>query len=121
MVRTDIKRNTVSIAEAIIPPTIMRQMHLEKYLDNQMQTFGIPRKAQADEKVKSGNLIWVNSYTRSDGTEVSEYYRQNETDFVLFSVKDKTDCEIERGGSWDENNKYCDLKRKGGKMKNLIS
>ena len=48
----------------------------EKYLDNQMQTFGIPRKSQADEEVKSGNLIWVNSYTRSDGTEVSGYYRQ---------------------------------------------
>ena len=48
----------------------------EKYIDNQMKNFGIPRKAQADEEVKSGNLIWVNSYTRSDGTEVAGYYRQ---------------------------------------------
>ena len=48
----------------------------EKYLDNQMKTFGIPRRAQADEEVKSGNLIWVNSYIRSDGTEVSGYFRR---------------------------------------------
>jgi len=27
-----------------------------------------------------------------------------------FCVKDKNDCEIERGGNWDENTKYCDLK-----------
>lgn len=47
----------------------------EKYIDNQLKTFGIPRKSQADEEVKSGNLIWVNTYTRSDGTEVSGYYR----------------------------------------------
>ena len=27
-----------------------------------------------------------------------------------FCVKDKTDCEVERGGSWDEYAKYCNLK-----------
>ena len=48
----------------------------EKYIDNQLKTFGIPRKSQADEQVRTGDLIWVNSYTRSDGTEVSGYYRQ---------------------------------------------
>ena len=30
----------------------------------------------ADEKVKTGDLIWVNSYTRDDGTKVCGYYRK---------------------------------------------
>ena len=32
--------------------------------------------AQADEKVKIGDLIWVEGYTREDGTKVCGYYRR---------------------------------------------
>lgn len=32
-------------------------------------------EAQAKQQVQTGNLIYVNSYTRSDGTEVKDYYR----------------------------------------------
>ena len=31
---------------------------------------------EADEKVKTGDLIWVNSYNRDDGTKVCGYYRR---------------------------------------------
>lgn len=31
---------------------------------------------EADEKVKTGDLIWVNLYTRDDGTKVCGYYRR---------------------------------------------
>ena len=30
----------------------------------------------ADEQVKTGDLIWVNSYNRDDGTKVCGYYRR---------------------------------------------
>ena len=33
-------------------------------------------ESEAKEKVKSGELIYVDSYTRSDGTKVSGYYRR---------------------------------------------
>ena len=34
------------------------------------------REKEAKEKVKSGELIYVSSYTRSDGTKVSGYFRR---------------------------------------------
>ena len=36
----------------------------------------IPRKADLEKQVKSGELIYVDNYTRSDGTKVSGYYRR---------------------------------------------
>lgn len=48
----------------------------EEFIDNQLKSFGIPNKFQADQEVKAGNLIWVNPYIREDGTEVSGYYRR---------------------------------------------
>ena len=35
-----------------------------------------PSKADLDAKVRKGDLIYVNNYTRSDGTKVSGYYRR---------------------------------------------
>jgi len=34
------------------------------------------RENEAKEKVKSGELIYVESYTKQDGTKVSGYYRR---------------------------------------------
>ena len=34
------------------------------------------REKEAKEKVQSGELIYVSSYTRSDGTKVSGYFRR---------------------------------------------
>ncbi len=33
-------------------------------------------KAEADNQVQSGNLVWVDDYVRDDGTQVSGYYRR---------------------------------------------
>lgn len=48
----------------------------EDFINNQLKTLGIPNKFQAEQEVKFGNLIWVNSYIRDDGTEVQGYYRR---------------------------------------------
>ena len=36
----------------------------------------VPTKADLDMQVESGNLIYVENYTRSDGVKVSGYYRR---------------------------------------------
>ncbi|OLA94581.1 MAG: hypothetical protein BHW64_03130 [Candidatus Melainabacteria bacterium LEY3_CP_29_8] len=48
----------------------------EKAIDFQRKTIGIPSQAQANEAVQSGGgMVYVQPYTRSDGTEVKGYYR----------------------------------------------
>jgi len=47
----------------------------ESYIMDQLSTFGVPREREAQKAVLDGTLIWVNSYTREDGTEVKGYYR----------------------------------------------
>lgn len=41
----------------------------------QKQTIGIPTEEQAKKTVTKGGMVFVNGYTRSDGTEVKSYYR----------------------------------------------
>ena len=48
----------------------------EDFILQQMSLGNIMTKSQADEEVKLGNLIWVESYERRDGTQVSGYYRR---------------------------------------------
>ena len=48
----------------------------EKYIDNQLKEFGVPRENQAQNMLSTGELIWVNDYTRDDGTPVKGYYRR---------------------------------------------
>ena len=48
----------------------------ENFINQQLKLGNIMSKAQADEKVKTGDLIWVNSYNRDDGTKVCGYYRR---------------------------------------------
>ena len=48
----------------------------ENFINQQLKLGNIMSKAQADEKIKTGDLIWVNSYTRDDGTKVCGYYRR---------------------------------------------
>ena len=43
---------------------------------NDFTTGKVIRETEAKEKVKTGELIYVSSYTRSDGTKVSGYYRR---------------------------------------------
>ena len=48
----------------------------EKYIDKQLKEFGIPRENQAKDMLSNGYLIWVDDYTRQDGTPVKGYYRR---------------------------------------------
>lgn len=48
----------------------------ENFINQQLNLGNIMSKAQADEKVKTGDLIWVEGYTREDGTKVCGYYRR---------------------------------------------
>lgn len=45
---------------------------LKQYFENGNK---MPSEAELKEQVASGDLIYVNNYTRSDGTKVSGYYR----------------------------------------------
>lgn len=46
--------------------------YIKQFLDNNNK---MPTKEELNKRVYIGNLIYVNSYTRSDGTVVSGYYR----------------------------------------------
>lgn len=48
----------------------------ENFINQQLMAGNIMTEMQAKEQLKAGNLIWVNSYTRADGTEVNGYYRR---------------------------------------------
>lgn len=48
----------------------------EKYIDKQLKEFGVPYEHQAQAEVAKGSMIWVDDYTRQDGTPVKGYYRR---------------------------------------------
>ncbi len=48
----------------------------EKYIDKQLKEFGVPYEHQAQAEVAKGSMIWVDDYTRHDGTSVKGYYRR---------------------------------------------
>ena len=47
----------------------------EKFINQQLESGNVMTKAQAEKEVQSGNLIWVNGYSRN-GIEVRGYYRR---------------------------------------------
>jgi len=73
---TDIPDSKIFTAEEIGNLSTDEFSNYENYINNQLKIYGIPRNIEAEEKVKGGDLIYVNSYTRDDGTEVSGYYRR---------------------------------------------
>lgn len=48
----------------------------ENFINQQLMAGNIMTEMQAKEQLEAGNLIWVSSYTRADGTEVKGYYRR---------------------------------------------
>lgn len=49
----------------------------EQYLNQAIENdWKIPEKKELDSKVQSGEMIYVDDYTKSDGTKVSGYYRK---------------------------------------------
>lgn len=47
----------------------------EDFINQQMASGKILSKAEAEKRLQAGDLVWVDSYTRDDGTEVKGYYR----------------------------------------------
>jgi len=72
----DIDKNRVITNEEIGEMSQEEFERNENFINQQLKLGRIMTKAQADNKVKSGDLIWVNSYVRDDGTEVKGYYRR---------------------------------------------
>ncbi len=75
-IKNNIPENKIFTAEEIGNLSTEEYLQYEKYIDTQLKHYGIPRIFQAEHEVKAGNLIWVDSYTRDDGTEVNGYYRR---------------------------------------------
>lgn len=71
----DIDNNRVFTNEEIGQMSTNEFERLENFINQQVTAGKIMSDAQARQQVQTGNLIYVNSYTRSDGTEVKGYYR----------------------------------------------
>ena len=71
----DIDTNRVFTNEEIGQMSSEEYSRLENFINQQVAAGKVMPEAQAQQQVKTGNLIYVNSYTRSDGTEVKGYYR----------------------------------------------
>ena len=71
----DIDTNRVFTNEEISQMTPNEYSRLENFINQQMAEGKVMPEVQAKQQVQSGNLIYVSSYTRSDGTEVKGYYR----------------------------------------------
>ena len=72
----DIDKNRVMTNEEIGEMSKEEFKRNENFIDQLLRLGRIITKKQAEEQVKTGDLIYVNSYTRDDGTEVSGYYRR---------------------------------------------
>lgn len=71
----DIDTNRIFTNEEIGQMPTEEFARLENFINQQMSAGKVMPEAQAKQQVQAGNLIYVNSYTRSDGTEVHGYYR----------------------------------------------
>ena len=55
----------------------MKEVYSKKYIDYIVDNdWEVPSVKNLDKKVQSGELIYVNNYTRADGTKVHGYYRR---------------------------------------------
>ena len=71
----DIDPNRIFTNEEIGQMSQDEYSRLENFINQQVAEGKVMPEAQAKQQVQSGNLIYVNSYTRSDGTKVKGYYR----------------------------------------------
>ena len=55
----------------------MKALYEDRYMDYVLDNhWEIPSVKNLDKRVQKGELIYVDDYTRSDGTKVSGYYRR---------------------------------------------
>ena len=73
---SDIPEDKIFTAEEIGNMTNEEFEESEDLIYEQLKNYGIPKNFEAEEKARMGELMWVNSYTRDDGTEVRGYYRR---------------------------------------------
>ena len=73
---SDIPEDKIFTAEEIGNMTNEEFEESEDLIYEQLKNYGIPKNFEAEEKARMGELIWVSSYTRDDGTEVRGYYRR---------------------------------------------
>ena len=71
----DIDPNRIFTNEEIGQMTPEEFKNLENIINQKVSEGKVIPEARAKEQAQTGNLIYVNSYTRSDGTEVKGYYR----------------------------------------------
>ncbi len=71
----DIDTNRIFTNEEIGQMSQDEYSRLESFINQQVAAGKVMPEVQAKQQVQAGNLIYVNSYTRSDGTEVKRYYR----------------------------------------------
>ena len=72
----DIDKKRVITNEEIRQMSSDEYLKNEKFINQQLKLGNIMSKSQAEQELKAGNLIWVNSYIRNDGTTVCGYYRR---------------------------------------------
>ena len=72
----DLDINRIFTTKEIEKMNVKEFSRKSKHIHRQYKEFGIPTEKQAQEEVKSGNLIWVDDYKRDDGTPVQGYYRR---------------------------------------------
>lgn len=61
--------------ESIGEMTTDEYLSAEKEINAQLNSIGIPNNAEMQSYSASGDVVYVNAYTRSDGTDVKSYYR----------------------------------------------
>ena len=71
----DIDSNRIFTTEEIKQMTTDEYNRLENFINQQVAAGKVMPEVEAKQQLKAGNLIYVNSYIRSDGTEVKGYYR----------------------------------------------
>ena len=69
-------KNRVLYKGEINPLDLDKDSHLyDLYMEQWIDKSPMPTKAEVDKRTRIGELIYVEEYTRSDGTKVSGYYR----------------------------------------------
>ena len=65
------------------------------YLDQALEKTSMPTKETLDERVHTGELVYVSEYTRGDGTKVSGYYRSYPNNQVAMkSISQMSESEL---------------------------
>ena len=68
-------RNRIYHKDEISMKDLDNPIILDTYLDQALEYGDMPTKEDLDKRVGTGELVYVDEYTRGDGTKVSGYYR----------------------------------------------